>query len=350
MVHYTHMDLNIPGLDIQRDVSLAPYTTYQIGGPADYFVEVHSQDQLVTAITQARQQSIPYFLLGTGANILIGDKGFRGLVIYNQADNVEINPLSRLSGAGGDRISQDGHDVQDRSYRADALLDDSESTSDMRSPTCLLTAESGATIADLIKYTAERQLSGLEHFAGIPSSVGGALWQNLHFLSPDRSRTVFIEEVLDSAKVLMPDNSTRVVGTDFFQFGYDDSILHHQEVIVLEATFNLITKPKAEIVHQAQENLKWRRERQPQLEDFPSCGSVFKKIEGVGAGRLIDQVGLKGKQVGGAKISEKHANFLVNTGQATAADVMALAILAQEKVKAETGYQLEMEIGLVGEF
>src|SRR5690606_33498656 len=123
---------------------------------------------------------------------------------------------------------------------------------------------------------------------------GGAIWQNLHFLSPDRSRTVFIEEVLQSAKVMLKDNSIKEVGVDFFEFGYDDSLLHHQEIIVLEATFNLTPKPKAEILKQADENLKWRRERQPQLEDSPSCGSVFKKIENVGAGRLIDQVGLKG--------------------------------------------------------
>src|SRR5690606_10150596 len=128
------------------------------------------------------------------------------------------------------------------------------------------------------------------------------------------------------------------------------SILHHQEIIALEATFNLTPKSKLQILDQVEQNLTWRRERQPQLEDFPSCGSVFKKIEGVGAGRLIDKVGLKGKQIGGARISEKHASFIVNTGNATAADVMALAKLAQDKVKSELGYELEMEIGLVGEF
>ena len=299
------MDLTINNL--QHNIVLAPYTTYKIGGPADYFVEVHTQAELIQAITQARQQSIPYFLLGTGANILIGDKGFRGLVIYNRAATIQFSDNTVI-------------------------------------------AESGATIAELIAQAAERDLSGLEHFAGIPSSVGGAIWQNLHFLSPDRERTVFIEEILDSAKVMMTDNSVQEVGVEFFEFGYDDSILHHQEIIVLEATFNLTPKPKTEILHQAEENLKWRRERQPQLEDFPSCGSVFKKIEGVGAGRLIDQVGLKGQQIGGIQISPRHANFLVNTGGGTAADVMNLAKLAQDKVKAETGYELEMEIGLVGEF
>ena len=293
--------------NLQRNIILAPYTTYKIGGPADYFIEAHSQEDLITAITLARRESIPYFLLGTGANILIGDKGFRGLVVYNRAANISIAKNT-------------------------------------------ITAESGATIAELIQFTTEKGLSGLEHFAGIPSSVGGALWQNLHFLSPDRSRTMFIEEVLQSATVMMMDGSVRQVGVDFFEFGYDDSILHHQEIIVLEATFALTPKSKEVIMHQAEENLAWRRARQPQLEEFPSCGSVFKKIEAVGAGRLIDQVGLKGKRIGGAKISEKHANFLVNTGNATAADVVNLATLAQQTVKSQLGYELEMEIRLVGEF
>lgn len=299
--------------NLQKNIILAPYTTYKIGGPADYFVEVQTQADLTNSILHARRSSLPYFLLGTGANILIGDQGFRGLVIYNQAMSITKGPT---------------------------LLEGQT----------LVTAESGATMAELIDFTAELGLSGLEHFAGIPSSVGGALWQNLHFLSPDRSRTIFIEEVLDSAKILMPDDSIQEVGVDFFEFGYDDSILHHQEIIVLEATFKLESKPESEIRQQIQENLNWRRQRQPQLEDFPSCGSVFQKIEGIGAGRLIDRVGLKGKQIGGARISEKHANFLVNTGGATAADVMALVRLAQETVKDKLGYELEMEIGLVGEF
>ena len=307
MLHCSCMSIETQLPNLQRNIILAPYTTYKIGGPADYFIEAHSQEDLITAITLARRESIPYFLLGTGANILIGDKGFRGLVVYNRAANISIAKNT-------------------------------------------ITAESGATIAELIQFTTEKGLSGLEHFAGIPSSVGGALWQNLHFLSPDRSRTMFIEEVLQSATVMMMDGSVRQVGVDFFEFGYDDSILHHQEIIVLEATFALTPKSKEVIMHQAEENLPWRRARQPQLEEFPSCGSVFKKIEAVGAGRLIDQVGLKGKRIGGAKISEKHANFLVNTGNATAADVVNLATLAQQTVKSQLGYELEMEIRLVGEF
>jgi UDP-N-acetylmuramate dehydrogenase len=297
--------LDLPGLE--KNVRLAPYTTYQIGGPADLFVEVFSAEELVAAVKAARIEKIPYFVLGTGANILITDKGFRGLVIRNLATRIEF--------LSGNKVR----------------------------------AESGVTIAKLIEKTRDAGLSGLEHFVGIPSSVGGAIWQNLHFLAPDRKSTLYIEGVLDSAKILNDKDEVLAVDPNFFQFGYDDSILHHQEVIVLEVTFQLTPKSSEEIQRQMDANQAWRNEKQPQLDEFASCGSVFKKIEGVGAGRLIDQAGLKGTRIGQAEISEKHANYIVNLGGASAKDVLDLIKLAQEKVREKTGYQIEPEIRVVGE-
>lgn len=293
--------------NLQKNILLAPYTTYKIGGPADFFVIAKTKQELAHAIIEARKNNVSYFVLGTGANILVGDKGFRGLVIKNEADQVTIS----------------GN---------------------------LVTVESGAIIAELIKITAEKNLSGLEHFAGIPSTVGGALWQNLHFLSPDRTQTLFIESIFESAEILDELNVVQKVDKAFFEFSYDTSILHHRKLIVLEATFRLKNKEKELIQKQIDENLKWRGEKQPPVEQFPSCGSVFKKIADVGAGRLIDKVGLKGFKIGGAQISEKHANFIVNTGTATAQNVIDLIKLAREKVLKETGYKLETEIGMVGEF
>ena len=291
----------------QHNISLAPYTTYKIGGPAELFIEVHSAAELAEAVTASRAAGLPYFILGTGANILITDKGIKGVVILNKAARIEF------------------HDNT-------------------------VTAESGATIAQLIKEAAARGLSGLEHFAGIPSSVGGALWQNLHFLSPDRSRTVFIEEVVSTAQLLDEHDHIQVVEKSFFNFGYDESVLRERPLLTaLSATF-LLNPEDPEIIQQRIEaNLSWRNERQPQVEDYPSCGSVFKKIEGVGAGRLIEQAGMKGYRLGGVQVSEKHANFLVNTGNAKAEDVLNLISLIQKKVKDQTGYDLEPEIHIVGE-
>jgi UDP-N-acetylmuramate dehydrogenase len=263
-------------------------------------------------VLAARQLGLPWFLLGLGANILVGDRGFRGLVIRNLARDVRVLPH-----------------------------------------TATVVAGSGAVVwPDLIETTIRHGLSGLEHYAGIPSTVGGALWQNLHFLSPapERERTMFIAEVTAGAEILTEGGERRTVGVDYFQFGYDTSILHHRRDIVLSGTFRLAPDDPELLRRVVAENLAWRSERHPPLDTEPSAGSIFKKIEGIGAGRLIDECGLKGHRIGGALVTRRHANILVNAGGATAADVRTLIAHIQEVVEKRTGYRLEPEISFVGEF
>jgi len=300
------------GVDrVRRDEVLAPYTTFRIGGPADLFYEPQTADELARAILAARKHGVPYFLLGMGANILIGDRGFRGLVIRNAARHMEVLPDGKVW------------------------------------------AESGAAVyPELIELAVSHGLSGLEHYVGIPSTVGGALWQNLHFLAPApaRERTMFVEEVTHSAEILTEEGERKTVGVDYFKFGYDDSILHHRRDVVLAATFQLQQEEPARLRQVIEENLQWRRERHPPLDTEPSAGSIFKKIAGIGAGRLIDECGLKGTRIGGAMVTPRHANILINTGHATAADVRALIARVQEMVEQRTGHRLEPEIGFIGEF
>jgi UDP-N-acetylmuramate dehydrogenase len=194
--------------------------------------------------------------------------------------------------------------------------------------------------------------SGLEHYAGIPTTIGGAIWQNLHFLSPapERDRTCFIADVFESAELLLENGAQQTVDRDAMGFGYDDSLLHHHRHVALAATFAL-QRGDPGIMHRIiQENLSWRGARHPWLQLHPSAGSIFKKIEGVGAGRLVDQCGLKGFRVGGAQISHIHANIVINLGGATAADVRALIAHAQDAVVGRFGVHLEPEIGFIGEF
>ncbi|HSJ07750.1 MAG TPA: UDP-N-acetylmuramate dehydrogenase [Longimicrobiales bacterium] len=298
------------GMDrIERDVPLAPYTTFRIGGPADLLYRARTPDELVEAITAARELGIPHFLLGLGANILVADAGCRGLVIRSEVGGVEF--------------------TDDVSVRAGAGV---------------------PTYMELINATVSRGLGGLHHYVGIPSTVGGAIWQNLHFLSPppERERTCFIEEVVESAEILSAEGERRMVDRDYFRFGYDYSILHDRADVVLTVTFSLDPTPEAELRHVIRENLKWRDDRHPDLWLYPSAGSIFKKIEGVGAGRLIDQCGLKGHILGNAQFFHRHANIIVNLGGATAADVRGLIDLAQESVRRRFGYELVTEIGMVG--
>jgi UDP-N-acetylmuramate dehydrogenase len=296
---------------LERDVVLAPYTTFKIGGPADYLFRARSADDLVNAVTAARDLELPYFLLGQGANILVGDKGYRGLVIRSELRGIEFPDDTRVRAAAGELV-----------------------------------------FPDLIVATVTRGLGGLQHYVGIPSSVGGAIWQNLHFLSPppERERTCFIEEVLESCEILTEEGELRQVDRDYFRFGYDYSILHERDDIVLSATFRLEHQPTDDLRYNMRENLKWRDEKHPDLWLYPCAGSIFQKIEGVGAGRLIDQCGLKGTVHGQAEIFHKHANIIVNLGGASAAEVRYLIALAQDTVKKQLGYELKPEIGFIGEF
>lgn len=269
-----------------------------------------SADDLASAVLGAWEYNIPYFILGLGANILVGDRGFRGLVIRNRASHF--------------RFSESGE----------------------------LWVESGAVVGELIPEAVERGWSGLEHYVGIPSTVGGAVWQNLHFLEPepDRKRTMFIADVVKSCDLLTEGGERHTVGPDYMQFGYDTSILHQKDDVALAVTFQLQQGDVATMHRVMQENLSWRGARHPWLQFHPSAGSIFKKIEGLGAGRLIDQCGLKGYRHGGAQISHIHANIMVNLGKATAGDVRELIAIAQDAVEKKFGVWLEPEIGFVGEF
>jgi UDP-N-acetylmuramate dehydrogenase len=184
--------------------------------------------------------------------------------------------------------------------------------------------------------------------------VGGAVWQNLHFLSPapERERTMFIEEVVEGATILSEEGEVREVDHAYFRFGYDYSILHDRKDVVLDVTFRLDPTPQDVLRTVMRENLAWRDDKHPDLWLYPSAGSIFQKLEGIGAGRLIDQVGLKGYVLpnGRAQIFHKHANILVNLGGATASDIRALIELAQETVRRELGHELKPEIGFIGEF
>jgi len=294
---------------IRAGVPLAPFTTFRIGGPADALYDATSGDDLANIVIAARRAGIPWMVLGLGANILVGDRGIRGLIIRN------VEGRTAFEGS-------------------------------------FVTADSGVVVRDLIRVTVDRELGGLEHYVGIPSTLGGALWQNLHFLSPapSRERTMFIAEVVESVELLMPDNSRARVSGAEMRFGYDISRLHGSGEIALSAVMRLAPTDPAVLDRTIQENLGWRGARHPWLDIHPSAGSIFKKIEGVGAGRLIDQCGLKGYRIGGAQVSHLHANIMVNGGGATAADVRALIAHVQARVLDQFGQQLDPEIGFVGDF
>ena len=311
--HLELLERRLGAARLERDVPLAPMTTFRVGGPADLLYRARTPDELAEAVTVVRELGVPSVLIGKGANILVGDQGVRGLVIRSEVQGIDFF---------GDAHVRVGAGVE--------------------------------TYVTLIEATVSRGLGGLHHYVGIPSTVGGAVWQNLHFLSPapERERTCFIEEVVEGAEILTEGGKRERVGLDYFRFGYDYSILHDREDVVLTVDFSLDPTPEEELRRVMRENLEWRSSRHPDLSLYPSVGSIFRKVQGIGAGRLIDQCGLKGHvhESGRARIFPGHANIIVNLGNAKASDIRSLIDLSQETVRRELGYELVPEVSFVGEF
>ena len=294
------------GLAVTWDEPMSAHTCYQIGGPADLFVVARSREQMVWVSGRARARGIAPFVLGGGANLLVADAGIRGLVIAYRGNR---------------------HSFHDEAGEV------------------LLTTEAGASLSELAQESVSRGLEGLEWAVDVPGSVGGAIVGNAGAFGG------YICDCVRSVTWLEPDGSTREVGTGEVGFCYRGSRIKEQQrsqrPIILEATLALRRGDPSEIAARAVQYTERRRERQP---TDPSCGSVFKRTANYPAGFLIEQCGLKGERRGQAMISPKHANFVVNLGGAKAAEVKALIDLISEKVKAQFGLELELEVELAGDW
>ncbi len=284
----------------QHGAVLAPYTAMRVGGPAELLVVAESAEELAETVRVARAHGVPWWVLGGGCNVLVGDEGLAGLVIINRAEAVTIK---------GNRVS----------------------------------AESGAKLASLARRTVDASLEGLAWGMGLPGTVGGAIVGNAGAFGGD------IAGVLHSAEVL--DANGRIVEREnaWFGFGYRESCLKGEDAeedVVLTATFILEQGDGAALRRRAAEVLEERRRRHP---SGPTVGSTFKNPPGEHAGRLIEQAGLKGRRVGGARVSEQHANFLINEGGAKAEDVLALIEHIRAMVWQRCGVELTLEIEVLGD-
>ena len=281
---------------VKENVLLAPLTTFGIGGPAFWFISAENKKEILEAIKASRELEIPSFILGGGSNILIADQGFPGLVIRIKNEDLTIK---------GTKI----------------------------------TAEAGLPLAKLIESAQKNLLSGLECCAGIPGSVGGAVCGNAG------SREEWIGKTIEGVSIIDKKGEIAHLNNSDCKFSYRESrFKNNPQEIILEADF-LLKKEKREIIEQKIKSFLEARENQPKEK---SAGSVFKNPPGDSAGRLIDQAGLKGKKIGKAQISEKHANFIINTGGAKAEEVLKLIRLTQKTVKEKFNVNLELEIKLVG--
>lgn len=290
------------GERLQENVSLAPYTSARIGGPADGLVTVSSADELANTVSRLWQMNVSYVILGGGSNVLISDKGVRGVVVLNKAKDVRFETGSRPK----------------------------------------VRAEAGVVFANLARRAASHGLSGLEWAAAVPGTVGGAVYGNAGAFGGDMAGSLIQTE-------LLTDIGRQTWSVEKMEYGYRSSVLKRRSLkyVVLWADLWLEHSSKEAVSDKIAQFSARRKETQP---PGASMGSMFKNPPGEYAGRLIEAAGLKGTRIGNAEISPVHANFFINHGQTKAEDVRALANLARESVAKKFGIELELEIEFVGEW
>ncbi|PIS05610.1 MAG: UDP-N-acetylenolpyruvoylglucosamine reductase [Candidatus Buchananbacteria bacterium CG10_big_fil_rev_8_21_14_0_10_42_9] len=309
---------------VKQNIRLADMTNYRIGGPAKYFLETDNFDKLIKVLNEARAQKIPIFILAGGSNILIADEGFNGLVVKLKNHDIDVNGETVIAGAG-------------------------------------------AGIDNLVDAVADAGLTGLEFMAGIYGTVGGAVRGNAGAYGGSISQAVVKVKVFNGQKILEMSN-------DECKFDYRESIFKHNDYIILEAELKLAKGDAAQVKAKVADIRKTRNAKLPEIE--PNAGCIFKNLElhevvdpkkikkglditdaeydeatkfgKLPAGYLIEKLGLKGKTIGGAQLSPKHGNIIVNTGNATAKDVVMLLSFLKQQVRDKTGVQLQEEIQLVG--
>jgi UDP-N-acetylmuramate dehydrogenase len=300
---------NAVGLSVERGAPLGPFTSLKAGGPADLFVRTRSAAELSRVLSEAERRSIPWLIVGGGSNMLVSDRGYRGLAI-------KVEPAAN------------------RRTRAEVL---GETSTDVR-----LRCEAGTLCAGLSRWTASLGFRGLEWACGIPGTIGGAAAGNAGAYGGDMASCV------ERVRAWFPDGE-RELPVSELAYAYRSSRFKHggEANAVLSVDLRLTPGSKEDALAQIEANETRRRTNQPTER---SCGSVFKNPTHLFSGKVIEEAGLKGTAHGGAQISEKHGNFFINRGGATASDVLALMHLARDRVRQTHGVTLEVEILLVGDW
>lgn len=296
----TELENVMGGSGIFMEEPMKKHTTFRVGGPADVLVQP-DETALAAILALCRQYHVSYSFIGNGSNLLVGDKGIRGVVIEmtDPMGNIEVD---------GTKI----------------------------------TAQAGAMLSKIANTAASNGLGGMEFAAGIPGSVGGAVVMNAGAYGGE------MKDIIEKVYVLDENGAQLELDRDALDLGYRHSCIPEKKYIVTKVVLELVPRNEAEIRSEMKELNEKRAEKQPL--QYPSAGSTFKRPEGYFAGKLIMDAGLRGYQVGGAQVSEKHCGFVINKGDATAADICQLMRDVSDKVQAQFGVVLEPEVKMIGEF
>ena len=286
---------------VLKDEPMSGHTTFRVGGPADYFVTPVDTGEIREVIRLCRDRNVPYYIVGNGSNLLVGDRGYRGVIIQ----------VFRYM----NQISTEGE---------------------------IIRAQAGALLSKVAAVACEAELTGMEFASGIPGTLGGAVRMNAGAYGGE------MKQVLKCAEVLTPDGEILEIPVEDMKMGYRTSIVSARDYVVLQAVLSLKKGNREEIRAKMEELRKKRVEKQPL--EYGSAGSTFKRPEGYFAGKLIEDAGLRGFRVGNAQVSEKHCGFVINRGGATAAEVDELMNEVIRRVEANSGVRLEPEVKKIGDF
>lgn len=288
--------------NVLKDELMKKHTTFRVGGPADWLVTPTEEEQIREVVNLLRTENVPYYVMGNGSNLLVGDKGYRGVIIQLGKN------LSQI------RMTEEG----------------------------VLYAQAGALLSKIAAEALAQSLTGFEFASGIPGTLGGAVMMNAGAYGGE------MKHVLKDALALTANGELRVLPVEQMELGYRTSIFAQNGDIVLSAQIRL-QEGSPEEIRAYMDELKEKRITKQPLE-YPSAGSTFKRPEGYFAGKLIEDTGLRGFQVGGAQVSEKHCGFVINKEQATAADILSLIEQVSDRVEAKFEVRLEPEVKRIGEF
>jgi UDP-N-acetylmuramate dehydrogenase len=302
--------VSLAGENVRFDCPMARYTTFGTGGPVEALYEAGSTELLQQVIAYLNKEQIDYLVIGRGSNLLVRDGGLEGVAILLAGSLAVIEEQKESLSAANEQAG--------------------DST---------ILAGAGVSIVDLLAYCRESRLGGLEFLAGIPGTIGGAITMNAGAFGKEIASSV------EELHVITAQGEVVVIDGSQLRFSYRALEIEKGDLII-RARFKLVREAEGVVAERIKKYLKTRKETQPL--EYPSAGSVFKNPPNDYAGRLIEKSGLKGEKIGGAMISKKHANFIVNTGGASAKDILALLCMARDTVKRETGIELEPEIKVVG--
>lgn len=338
------MERILPARQVLYSEPMARHCSFRTGGAADALALVRTEGELCSLLALLRARGVPFFLLGKGTNLLIGDGGYRGVIVT----------AAPLAGTREAPAQQDGAGLREASARgegagpADGTPADAEGSAQgfpldaVRVEGNFLTAGAGASLKAAALAAMEHGLAGLEFAAGIPGTVGGGLVMNAGAYGGE------MKQVVRAVRLLMPDGAVRTCTCGEMEFGYRDSLLRRVPAAALMARLELVPGDPARIRAKIADLAAQRREKQPL--EYPSAGSTFKRPEGHFAGKLVMDAGLRGYRVGDAQVSEKHCGFVINRGGATSAQIRQLIEDVQRKVYEDSGVRLEREVIYLGDF